>query len=78
MFDTPNRRGMEALAHFLLSTLDVEQAGTAFKNCWPVLERQQEVLFRKAAAAWIAMLGEADPEARIPKLVPSLMSSPSG
>ncbi len=78
MFDASNRKGMEAVVHFLLTTLDAARAAVEFKMCWPVLDKSQETVFRKTAGAWITQIGDAKPEAAIPKLVPSLLASPSG
>lgn len=65
---SPNKKGMEAVFHFLFSTLSPQQAKEEFKYyicahleftrrfCWPTMDIKQEGAFKKAITAWLTRI----------------------
>jgi hypothetical protein len=52
MFARSNNKAMEVVLHFLFSRLDQDRANQVFRDIWPILDRDQARLFRKASLEW--------------------------
>ena len=51
-FKTPNIKGFQIVAHFLLTKLDGERAKKTFFEVWPVHDKKQEAGFRRKVQEW--------------------------
>ena len=77
MFEHSNPSAFQQVFFFLLSLIDTVKIKTEFRDCWPVLERKQEVEFRKKLVNRLKELQKEYPE-DIPYCNPSLFQSPGG
>ena len=77
MFEHSNSSAFQQVFFFLLSLIDTVKIKTEFRDCWPVLERKQEVEFRRKLVNLLKELQKEYPE-DIPYCNPSLFQSPGG
>lgn len=58
MFQKPNHKGFEVVMHFLFHKLDAPQAKVKFRDCYPVQDKKQDQLFRKACRDWLQIISQ--------------------
>lgn len=56
MFLQMNKKLGETLLHFLFMNIDCERAAKVFRDCWPIVERKQEMIFHKGTFEWYKSL----------------------
>ncbi|KAJ8298281.1 hypothetical protein KUTeg_024812 [Tegillarca granosa] len=78
MFDLPNKRGAEVVLHFLFSRLNPEMCREQFRDCWPIMDKKGEQLFRRTCNNWLVNITKDEADAHLPRIVASLFLSPGG
>ncbi|XP_033123992.1 mucin-17-like [Anneissia japonica] len=78
MFAMPNKKAFEVVMYFLLTRLNPALAKERFRVCYPVCDKKQEQLFRRAVTNWLTEITKDSGEAYLPRIAPSLLMSPSG
>ncbi|XP_069138620.1 HAUS augmin-like complex subunit 6 isoform X2 [Argopecten irradians] len=78
MFNLPNKKGAEVVLHFLFNKLNPIMCREEFRDCWPVLDKQQEQQFRRTCHNWLVNIAKTEPEAHLPRIVASHFMSPGG
>jgi len=76
-FDHSNHKAFQQVFYFLLNLMDQNKLKNEFRDCWPILERKQEVEFRRKIVAWIKDYQKENPH-DLPYTNPSLFQSPGG
>ncbi|KAF6018734.1 HAUS6 [Bugula neritina] len=78
MFKLPNKAGFEVVIYFLFHRLDPQRSAAEFRSCWPVRDKKAEQTFRKVCNGWLCQIAQDEPDAHLPKIVPSIFQSPGG
>ncbi|XP_078490143.1 uncharacterized protein LOC100185693 [Ciona intestinalis] len=77
MFDKPNKRAFEVVFYFLFCKLDSSQAEQLFRLCFPGIDKQATLEFRKRTFAWLKRIAEENPKCGL-KVSSTLLMSPGG
>jgi len=77
MFDVPNIAAFQQIFHFLLCQVDKVKVGQEMRDCWPVLDKKQEVEFRRKVVGILKEWQKENPT-DLPYVNPSLLQSPGG
>ncbi|XP_023933108.1 HAUS augmin-like complex subunit 6 [Lingula anatina] len=80
MFALPNKKAFEVVMYFLFNKLDPVLCRETFRDCWPVIDKKVEQLFRKACNNWLTMIAKVieEKDAHLPRIVASTFMSPGG
>ncbi|XP_072039028.1 uncharacterized protein [Amphiura filiformis] len=78
MFALPNKKAFEVIMNFLFGKLNPVMAAEKFRFCWPITDKKQEQVFRRTVSDWLQEISKEDPDAHLPRIVPSLFLSPGG
>ena len=49
-----------------------------FRDCWPVRDKKDEQLFRRACHSWLSDISKEEENNFVPRINPSLLMSPGG
>ncbi|KAK4304245.1 hypothetical protein Pmani_023799 [Petrolisthes manimaculis] len=77
MFLRMNKKLGETLLHFLFMSIDPERAAKVFRDCWPIVERKQGMLFQKATFEWYKSLQQSYGQ-MVPSIVAKSFMAPTG
>ncbi|XP_060064114.1 uncharacterized protein LOC132544521 [Ylistrum balloti] len=78
MFNLPNKKGAEVVLYFLFNKLNPIMCREEFRDCWPVLDKQQEQQFRRTCHNWLVNITKTEPDTHLPRIVASHFMSPGG
>ncbi|XP_067929992.1 HAUS augmin-like complex subunit 6 [Watersipora subatra] len=78
MFKVPNKSAFEVVIYFLFTKLSPSRAKEEFRDCWPILDKKREQMFRRVCNGWLSQIAQNEPDAHLPKIVPSVFQSPGG
>ncbi|XP_033750059.1 uncharacterized protein LOC117334504 isoform X2 [Pecten maximus] len=78
MFNLPNKKGAEVVLYFLFNKLNPIMCREEFRDCWPVLDKQQEQQFRRTCHNWLVNIAKTEPDTHLPRIVASHFMSPGG
>ncbi|OWF45969.1 uncharacterized protein LOC110456361 isoform X2 [Mizuhopecten yessoensis] len=78
MFNLPNKKGAEVVLFFLFNKLNPIMCREEFRDCWPVLDKQQEQQFRRTCHNWLVNIAKSEPDTHLPRIVASHFMSPGG
>ncbi|RDD46285.1 HAUS augmin-like complex subunit 6 [Trichoplax sp. H2] len=78
MFALPNKKAMEVVLYFLFENYDHAMTEIAFRDCWPVIDKQREQQFRKTCVRLLSEIAEKEPNANLPRIMASALLNPTG
>ncbi|EDV27062.1 uncharacterized protein TRIADDRAFT_54602 [Trichoplax adhaerens] len=69
---------MEVVLYFLFENYDHAMTEIAFRDCWPVIDKQREQQFRKTCVRLLSEIAEKEPNANLPRIMASALLNPTG